>query len=204
YKDGADLFLNPAIESALLPAFGKAYGAELLVRKNAGKLTGWVGYTYSRTLRQVQKNTGAETINKGKFYPSNVDKPHDLAVVANYKFTRRISMSANFTYNTGRPITYPDEVYVIDGYTFTQFSDRNQGRTPDYHRLDISFTLEGNLKQAQKYKGSWTLSIFNVYRRKNAYSIFFKPEYRGARPQAYRLSVLGSVFPSLTYNFKIN
>jgi hypothetical protein len=204
YKDGANLFFNPAIETQVLQAFGKSYGVELLVRRNSGKTTGWIGYTYSRSLRQVRMNDAGETINAGEFYPSNFDKPHDIAIVMNHKFNRRFSLSANFTYNTGRPITYPDEVYVIDGYTFVQFSERNQGRIPDYHRLDLSLTLDESLKQTKRFKGSWTFSVFNVYGRKNPYSVFFKPEFRGAQPQAYRLSVLGSIFPSLTYNFKIN
>lgn len=204
YKDGANLFLNPAIETQVLQAFGKSYGVELLIRKNAGRTTGWIGYTYSRSLRQVRMNEVGETINGGEFYPSNFDKPHDVAVVLNHKFNRRFSLSANFTYNTGRPITYPDEVYIIDGYTFVQFSERNQGRIQDYHRLDLSITLDESLKQTKRFKGSWTLSVFNVYGRKNPYSVFFRPEFRGAQPQAYRLSVLGTIFPSLTYNFKIN
>jgi hypothetical protein len=204
YKDGADLFLNRAIETEVVEALGRNYGVEFLIRKNVGELTGWVGYTYSRAIRRVESEHPDETINDGKWYPSNFDKPHDISIVTNYKFNRRFSVSANFAYNTGRPITYPEEVYIIDGYTFVQFSERNQARIPDYHRLDISFTLDESLKQTKKWRGSWTLSFFNVYGRKNAYSVFFRPQYRGAQPQAFRLSVLGSIFPSLTYNFKID
>jgi hypothetical protein len=204
YKDGADLFLNPAVETQVVEAEGKNYGVEFLVRKNVGELTGWVGYTYSRSIRRVRGEHPDETINDGKWYPSNFDKPHDVSIVTNYKFNRRFSVSANFAYNTGRPITYPEEVYIIDGYTFVQFSERNQARIPDYHRLDISFTLDESLKQTKKWRGSWTLSFFNVYGRKNAYSVFFRPQYKGAQPQAFRLSVLGTIFPSLTYNFKID
>jgi hypothetical protein len=202
YKDGADLFLNPFLESELLTAFGKSYGAELLVRKTYGSLTGWIGYTYSRTLRQVNGLAPSEKINGGKFFPANYDKPHDLSIVMNYKLTRRLSFSGNFTYNTGRPITYPDAVFIVDGYTVTQFSERNQDRVPDYHRLDISFILDKTLKQTQRWKGSWVLSIYNLYGRKNPYSIFFKPTNNGSLPQSYRLAVLGTVFPSIGYNFQ--
>jgi hypothetical protein len=173
-----------------------------LLRKNSGKVTGWIGYTYSRAFRKVKGETEEETINNGEYYPSNFDKPNDLSIVMNYKFTRRLSASANFTYSTGRPITYPQSIYIIDGYAVSQYSERNQGRIPDYHRLDLSFTLDESLRKTQKWKGSWTLSIFNVYGRKNPYSIFFKPEHAGTIAQAYRLSVIGTIFPSLTYNFK--
>lgn len=202
YKDGSNIFLNPFLETDLLPAQGQNYGVELLLRKNSGKVTGWIGYTYSRAFRKVKGETEVETINKGEYYPSNFDKPNDLSIVMNYKFTRRLSASANFTYSTGRPITYPQSIYSIDGYAVSQYSERNQGRIPDYHRLDLSLTLDESLRKTQKWKGSWTLSIFNVYARKNPYSIFFKPEHAGKIAQAYRLSVIGTIFPSLTYNFK--
>jgi hypothetical protein len=202
YKDGAELVFNPFLESALLPAVGKAYGIELMVKRNAGKLTGWVSYTYARSLRQVKGKSEPETINNGEYYPSNFDKPHDLTVVTNYKFTRRLSLSANFTYSTGRPITYPSDVYIVNGYTAVQFDKRNQGRIDDYHRLDLSFTIDENLNINKKWKGSWVFSIYNVYGRKNPYSVFFKPEYSGKLPQSFQLSVLGTIFPSITYNFK--
>ncbi|MBX2967633.1 MAG: TonB-dependent receptor [Cyclobacteriaceae bacterium] len=202
YKDGADLFLNPFLESELLPAFGKAYGAEVLVRKNHGKLTGWAGYTFSRSLRQVKGSSQSETINRGKFYPSNFDKPHDLTVAMNYRFTRRLSISSNFTFNSGRPITYPSAVFIVDGYSIVQFDERNQGRIPDYHRLDVSFIFDKTLKQTKRWKGSWAFSVYNLYGRKNPYSVFFSPTYKGSLPQAYRLAVLGTIFPSLSYNFK--
>jgi hypothetical protein len=202
YKDGAELFMNTAVESALLSATGLNYGAEVLVKKNSGRLTGWLSYTYSRTFRKVQGPSTTETINKGKYYPSNFDKPNDLSIVANYKFTRRISFSSNFTYSTGRAITYPESIYIVDGYAISQYSARNQGRTPDYHRLDISLTIDEALKKKQRWKGSWTFGVYNVYARKNPYSVYFKPQQAGKQVQAYRLAVLGTILPSITYNFK--
>lgn len=202
YKDGADLFLNPFLETQLLTTFGKAYGIEIFIHKNSGKLTGWFGYTYSRSLRKSKGTSQTETINGGEYFPSNYDKPNDVTTVLNYKFTRRLSLSTNFTFSTGRPITYPDAVFIIDGYSVVQFSERNSSRIPDYHRLDIAFTLDQSLKQTKKWKGSWTFSIYNLYARKNPYSVFFQPNYKGSLAQAYRLSVLGTIFPSLSYNFK--
>lgn len=202
YKNGADLFMNPLLESQLLNAKGEAYGVELLIRKKEGRLTGWLAYTYARSFRLVKGNTPEETINQGNKYPSNFDKPNDLAIVANYSLTKRMSFSANFTYSTGRPITYPRAVYSIDGYIVSQYSERNQARIPDYHRLDISFTIDESLRKAKKWKGSWTFSIYNVYGRANAYSVFFKPQYNGSQTQSYKLAVVGTMFPSITYNFK--
>jgi hypothetical protein len=193
--------MNPYLESALLTAKGRNYGAELLIRKTTGKLTGWIGYTYARSFRQVKDNDFGETINKGSRYSSNFDKPNDVSIVANYKFTRRLSLSSNFTYSTGRPVTYPSSVYMVDGYAVSQYSERNQGRIPAYHRLDLGVTLEEGFHKHRRWKGSWTLSIVNAYGRRNPYSVFFKPDY-GKSVQSYRLSVIGTIIPSLTYNFK--
>ena len=202
YKDGANLFMNQYLESQLLNAHGVTYGLELLLKKKEGKLTGWLSYTFSRSFRQTKGNTPEETINSGNMYPSNFDKPHYFVTVANYAFTKRIGLSANFTYSTGRPTTYPQGVYLIDGYSALQFSERNQARIPDYHRLDLSFTIEQTLNRTKKWKGSWVFSVYNVYGRANAYSIFLRPQYKGFQTQSYRLAVVGTVFPSITYNFK--
>ncbi|HWA35688.1 MAG TPA: TonB-dependent receptor, partial [Cyclobacteriaceae bacterium] len=202
YKDGANLFMNRYLESQLLNAHGQMYGVEFLLKKKEGKLTGWLSYTYSRSFRVTKGNTQEETINQGDKYPSNFDKPHNFVTVANYAFTKRLSLSANFTYSTGRPTTYPESVYLIDGYAVSQFTQRNQARIPDYHRLDLSFTIEQSLIRNKKWKGSWVFSIYNVYGRANAYSVFLRPQYKGYQTQAYQLAVVGTVFPSITYNFK--
>lgn len=203
YKDGAELFMNTHLETQLLSAKGKAYGMELMIKKNNGKWTGWISYAYARSFRRVKGNSREETLNSGSYFPSNFDKPNDLTIVQSIAFTKRLSLSANFTYSTGRPITYPQSVYVIDNYSVAQFSDRNQGRIPDYHRLDLSFTINESLRATKKWKGSWTFSVYNLYGRKNPYSVFFKPQMRGSQTQAYRLAVIGTVFPSITYNFKL-
>lgn len=201
YKDGAKLFLNKTLEADLLQGEGRAYGVEVYARKNLGKLTGWISYTYARSERKIDGPSDEEKINGGNYYPSNYDKPHDLKLTTIYKFTRRWSFSANFIYSTGRPTTYPEGKYSVDGYTIADYGYRNLERIPDYHRLDISFTLLGNHKIKQRWKGSWTFSVYNVYGRQNAYSVYFK-SLKGNSPKAYQLSILGSAFPAITYNFK--
>jgi hypothetical protein len=201
YKDGARLVLNKYIEEELIHGDGRAYGIEFFVRKKLGKLTGWVAYTYSRSERKVIGMDEEETINNGNYYPTYYDRPHDLTLTGHYQITRRWSFSANYIFMSGRPATYPENKYIIDRFTVAGYGDRNQYRIPDYHRLDISFTLAGNLKKSKKWDGSWTFSVYNLFARKNAYSVYFKAE-NGAVPQAYKLSVIGTAFPSITYNFK--
>lgn len=200
YQDGAQLLLNPILEADLLTARGRAYGGEFMVKKKEGKLSGWASYTYSRSLRQVVSPWESEQINKGAYYPANFDKPHDLTIVGNYQASRRWRFSANFTYNTGRPTTYAEGRYRYDGVIIPDYSERNNYRIPDYHRLDLSVTLGESLKKNKRWTGSWTLSVYNVYGRKNAYSVYFKSVNYGP-PSAYSLSILGVPFPSLTYNF---
>lgn len=205
YKDGASLLLNETLEADLLEGKGRAYGVELMGKKKTGRLTGWASYAYSRSERLVQGEFPEETINLGKYYPSNYDKPHNIKFVGNFRITQRWSFSANFIYGTGRPFTAPYSKYRIqnaflENITVGNFSQRNQFRIQDYHRLDISITLGQGHKKYRNWKGSWTFSIYNVYGRKNAYSVFFRDVY-GVPPMPYRLSVLGVPFPSLTYNF---
>ena len=202
YKNGAVLLLNPSIEQVLLSGKGRAYGVELYIKKKTGRLTGWASYTYSRTERQIKGISPEETINNGEFYPSDYDKPHNLSVVGNYQITRRWRLGANFAFSTGRPVTVPQQKFTIDGTQLAYYSERNADRIPNYHRLDFSVTLDGNHKKKKILDGSWTFSLYNVYARKNAFSVFFKDE-EGRPPQAYRLSILGTIFPSVSYNFDL-
>ncbi len=200
YKEGADLVLKPNLETELVQGEGMAYGAELLVRKNFGKLTGWFGYTYSRSLRKFDSDNTEEIINSGEFFPSNFDKPHDLSIASSYQFSQRISFSFNFTYSTGRPVSLPTAKYFQDGLLVVKYSERNQFRIPDYHRLDVSLTIEGNHRKKTKWHGSYNFSVYNLYGRDNPYSIFVKPN--GFNPQAYQLSVIAVPIPTFTYNFR--
>ena len=196
FKDGAELLLNETLETELLRGDGRAYGLELSVQKNEGILTGWVSYTLSRSERKV------EDINNGEYYPSNYDKTHNLSITGNWKINNKWSMSANFAYATGRPITYPESRYVYDGITVPHFGNRNGARTPDYHRLDVGFQYLPNPDSQKKWKSSWDFGLYNLYARKNAYSIFFRQnEDNPLQTEAVQLSIFGSILPYITYNF---
>ena len=201
YKDGAALFLNPTIETQLLSGIGEAYGVELYVRKNSGKLTGWLSYTYSRSLNRVIGSYPEESINGGNWYPSNFDKPHDLTTVLEYPLHRNWKFSAIFTYSVGRPVSYPVAKFDYLGQTLAYYEARNDQRVPDYHRLDLSLTFNFD-SSIKVLGGDWILSIYNAYGRKNAFSVFFD-DIPGSPPQAFRLSTLGVPFPSLSYKVKL-
>jgi outer membrane receptor protein involved in Fe transport len=198
YIEGADITLNPALEAGLSQGKGVAYGVELFAKKNTGRFNGWLSYTYSRSLRKFdEQTTGNITINEGKYYPSAFDQPHIFNVVLNYKVGQRSFLSANFNYSTGRPITIPISKFSYDVYlSVLNYSQRNEYRIPDYHRLDVSFTVKQKPGKNRRFKDEWVFSVFNVYGRKNTYSITFN-RYGTAN----KLSVLGSIFPSVTYNF---
>lgn len=207
YKNGAVLVMNHHIETDAINANGFAYGLELYAKKNMGRLNGWISYTYSRTMRKADGRFNDEIINGGKYYPSVYDKPHDLAAVMNYKISRRWRFSSNFVLSSGRPITLPEQKYLYDGRQVVYYSDRNKYRMPPYHRLDVSITLDENLRKKRMWKGSWTLSVYNVYGRKNPYSVFYRMDpsiqSNDRRPYSiYKLSVIGVPVPSITYNFK--
>ncbi|MCE7862023.1 MAG: TonB-dependent receptor [Bacteroidetes bacterium CHB5] len=200
YKDGAVLLLNNHIETDVIHAKGHAYGVEFLVKKPAGKLNGWVSYAYSRSLLQTKGNHKSETINNGEYYPSNYDKPHAVNFIGNFKFSRRINFSLNLVYSTGRPITLPIAQYYLEGSNRIYYSDRNAYRIPDYFRSDISVNIEGNHKIKKLAHSSWTVALYNLTGRRNAYSVFFVSQ--NGKINGYKLSVFGQPIPTITYNFK--
>lgn len=202
YLDGAQLFLNPALETDLVMGSGYAYGSELLIRKNSGKLNGWISYTFSRTLRKVESEFG-DAVNQGEYFPANWDQPHDLTIVSSWQPVRRISFNATFNYRTGRPITLPSGIYDVGGNIVIDYQERNQARIPDYHRLDLGMTYYFYQKKNSDYKSSLSISFYNVYARRNAFSWFFQPTPELGIPKSYRLAVIGTVLPSVTYNFSI-
>ncbi|HEU5290231.1 MAG TPA: carboxypeptidase-like regulatory domain-containing protein [Cyclobacteriaceae bacterium] len=201
FKDGAPLVMNPQLETALLPGKGKAYGVELSVNKLKGRLVGGVNYTYSRSLRKTDGKFDSEKVNLGETYPSNFDQPHIVNVNWKWSFNRRLFFTGMFTYHTGRPVSLPISGYILDGVSVSDFSDRNNYRVPDYHRLDFALVLEGSNRRNRKFEGNWSLSIYNVYGRKNPYSVFLVPKGSGIL-QPYQLSLIGTPVPSLTYSFK--
>ena len=200
FKNGAVLLLNPHIETDVVNAKGKAYGAEFMIKKATGKLNGWISYTYSRTFLQAKSNNPTETVNSGKWYPSSYDKPHAVNFIGNYKFSRRFNFSFNMTYSTGRPITLPLAKYELGGSARLYYSERNQYRIPDYFRIDVSINVEGNHKIKKLAHSSWTFAIYNLTGRENAYSVFFKSE--NGQINGYKLSIFAQPIPTVTYNFK--
>ncbi len=201
YKDGANLVVTQAVETEVLQGDLDAYGLELMIKKPYGRLNGWINYTYSSSSVLVKGDDEFTSINFGKSYPANYDKPHALNLVLNYKLSRRLSFSSNVVYSTGRPITYPTSIFYQDGVPNTYYSSRNEYRLPDYFRLDLSVNLEGNLKKNKIIHGSWSFSVYNVTGRNNAYSVYFKSE--NGVINGYKLSIFGSPILSLSYNFKL-
>lgn len=207
YKNGAVLVMNHHIEADIISADGYAYGLELFLKKNLGRLNGWISYTYSRTMRQTNNLFRDEIINNKKFFPSVYDKPHDLSTVLNYQISRRWRFSGNFVISSGRPITLPEQKYTFSDRQIVYFSDRNKYRMPTYHRMDVGITLDENLRKKRMWKGSWTFSVYNLYGRKNPYSVFYRQspsiqQVQKSQYAIYKLSIIGIAVPSITYNFK--
>lgn len=208
YKNGAKLVMNHHIETEVMTSKGFSYGFEFFARKSSGRLNGWISYTYSRTFRKGESEFPEENINSGLYYPSVYDKPHDLSAVMNYKISRRWRFSGNFVLSSGRPITLPEQKYMFANNQVVIFSDRNKYRMPPYHRMDISLTLDENLRKKHMWKGSWTFSIYNVYSRDNTYSVFYRKSPQSpygtleSRYDIFRMSIIGVPIPSVTYNFK--
>ncbi|KAF2079530.1 TonB-dependent receptor [Flavobacterium sharifuzzamanii] len=200
YKVGAELFLNENIETELLQGEGKAYGVEFLIKKEKGNFNGWLSYTYSRALIKLDSRFDSEKINNGQYFPTNYDKPHDFSAILNYKFTKRYSLSTNFVYQTGRPVTFPIGSYDLTGEQFTLYSNRNQYRIPDYYRLDIGLNFEGNHKIKKLAHSFWNLSVYNVLGRNNPYNVYFVTEDK--KIKAYKTSIFSVPIPTITYNIK--
>ena len=201
YKGGAELLMNDHLETDIINGNGKAYGLEFMIKKQLGMLTGWISYTYSRVLVKVDGRFDEEKINGGEYFPANYDKPHDLKIVTNMKFFRRFNFTTNFIYNTGRPITYPVAYYNFLNVNRVFYSYRNEFRIPDYLRLDLAATINGNLKAKKINHSSLTFSVYNVLGRKNPYSIYFKAEEGVIN--GYQMSIFGQPIFMVTYNFRI-
>jgi hypothetical protein len=194
YKDGAEINTVSDVESVLLYGIGRAYGLELLLKKKEGRLTGWIGYTLSKTERKI------EGINGNNWYNARQDRTHDISVVGIYDLNDRWSISGVFVYNTGDAVTYPTGKYNLQGQTLYQYAARNANRMPAYHRLDFSATYEKN--KTKRMHGSWNFSLYNVYGRENAYRISFKDDPNDpTRTQIIRTALFKWV-PSVTYQFK--
>ena len=201
FTDGADFLNNPLVETTVLPGNQKAYGIEFLLRRSGRQLEGWVAYTYSRSIVQVDGDMPWDRINSGLAYPANYDIPHVVNTVINYHFNRRVTASGVMTYQTGRPVTYPVSVYYINGIPFLDYSKRNEYRIPDYFRVDLSLTIEGNLRRNKLLHNSVILSLYNVTGRDNPYSVYFKVE--NGKIKSYQYSVIGVPVFTVTWLFKL-
>lgn len=206
YIDGAEILINRFLEGDLLSGDGRAYGTEFYLKKKSGRFTGWVAYTLARTELKVPG------INDGDWYPTRFDQTHNMNVTASYELGQRWNLSSNFTYITGTPYTLPSFRYDVQGYTIPGVEGRNNGRIPDYHRLDLAATLymkkikrDGSPKRLQDY---WVFTLYNVYGRENPFSIYFSQGdsrlTSGEVPttSATQVSILGTVVPAVSYNFK--
>jgi len=202
YIDGADLIANNAIEQVVLNGRARAYGLEMLLRKNEGKLNGWIAYTLSRSEQQTPGRNNIETgINNGEWYKTGWDKLHNLSVTGMYKLNDKWSFSSIFTLQSGQPVTFPNGQYQFQGITVPSYGLRNENRLPTYHRLDISATLVPNSNKNRKWQAEWVFGIYNLYSRQNAASFSFRQNQDSGNNEAVRLSIFGIV-PSVTYNFK--
>ncbi|WP_423738440.1 TonB-dependent receptor [Christiangramia sediminis] len=202
YIDGANLIANNAIERIVLSGESRAYGLEVLLRKNKGKLTGWLAYTLSRAEQRTPGRTLLEPgINNGEWYHSNYDKTHDLSITGSYKLNEKWQFNANFIFQTGLATTFPNAHYEYQGITVPVYGERNADRLPEYHRLDISATLKPKSSKDRGFESSWNFGIYNIYNRQNAYSISFRENSDTNQNEAVRLSLFG-IIPSVTYNFK--
>jgi hypothetical protein len=205
YKNDADIFLNNHLETDLVNAKGKSYGIEFYIRKNSGRLNGWLSYTFSRSIRKTISNDPTEQVNNNLWYSDNLDRPHNLTVNGGYNINRRWKFGFIFSFTSGRPVSLPEVKYNLQGYQVVKYSNRNEYKMPDYHRLDISISRFESLRLQKKWRGYWTISIINLYARKNAYSIFYQrdrsPENYLGRSNLYKLYIIGRPFPTFTYNF---
>ncbi|MFS4467561.1 TonB-dependent receptor [Maribacter sp. 2210JD10-5] len=208
YIDGADLIANNNIETEILPGESRAYGLELLLKKNTGRLTGWLSYTLSKSEQRVRGRTDEEIgINNGDWYNTAYDRTHDISLTGNYVLNDKWSFGSNFIFQTGRPTNYASGYYDFDGYFVPVFTGRNEQRLPTYHRIDVSATLTPKSNDNRKWKGEWVFGLYNLYGRKNAASISFRnsqitldeePIYRN---EAIKTWIFG-IMPTVTYNFK--
>ncbi|MDA3942729.1 MAG: TonB-dependent receptor [Bacteroidetes bacterium] len=201
FKDGAGFLDSPQVETTVLQGEQQAAGIELFLKRSSRRLEGWLTYTYSRSLVQVNNGQQWNSINAGKTYPANFDIPHVLNMVLNYHLSRRVSVSSIITYQTGKPITYPISAYYNEGTPYFDYSDRNAYRLPNYFRIDLSLTFEGNLKKKKLIHSSLNLSLYNLTGRDNPYAAYFKVE--NGRIRSYQYAIIGVPVFTATWIFKI-
>ena len=202
YINGSDLIGNNNIETETLNGEMRSFGLEMLLRKNTGRLTGWLAYTLSKSEQKTLGGAaGGPGINNGNWYTAGHDRTHDISLTGSYKLNEKWSLSSNFTFQTGRPTTYPIGQYTYEDISVGVYTERNAERLPSYHRLDVSMTYVPNRKPNNRWKGEWVFGIYNVYNRKNAASISFSQNQNTGVNEATRTAIFG-ILPSVSYNFK--
>jgi len=202
YTDSADLIANNAIEQVILNGQARAYGLEFLLRKNKGDFQGWIAYTLSKSEQQTKGRTPSEIgINNGRWYNTPYDKTHDVSITTSYRFNEKWSFNANFLFQTGLPVTYPNGQYNYNGISIPIYEDRNSSRIPNYHRMDVSAKYIPKLNAERKWKTEWVFSIYNIYNRNNASSISFRENRTTGVNESFKQSLFG-IIPSISYNFK--
>ena len=202
YIDGAELVAQQYIETVVLAGNARAYGLELMFKKEKGKFNGWVSYTLSKSEQQTKGRTPTEIgINNGDWYATGFDKTHDISVVGNYKASRKWNLNANFSYQTGQPVTYPTGTYQFRNTSVPNYGKRNTFRLPAYHRLDVSATYKPKRFQTKKFKGEWVFSVYNIYNRQNWSSVLFGQDIETGNNRTERLTIFGAL-PSIAFNFK--
>ncbi len=195
FADHAELLLNKYLEGEIREGTSHAKGIEFLVKKTEGKLQGWLGYTLSKTTRTIPG------INEGKTYPAPYDKPHHINIVLNQEVSKRVSISANWVYATGQPVTLPVLRYEINGAIVPYYSERNGSRYNDYHRLDLSLVLRGKNADKGFWQGEWVFSVYNAYFRKNTWILNFQQDEQNPE-ETYAEKIYFPILPSITYNLK--
>jgi len=196
FRDHADLLLNKFIEGELLVGKGWSYGLEIMVKKTRGDLSGWVSYTWSRALQQING------ISNGDPYPASYDRPHDFSIVLNYNLGEQISFGLTWVYLTGQPVTFPVGRYVYGNTIVPVYSERNSYRFPEYHRLDLSFTWRDKDKPGKNWHNSINVSVYNAYNRKNPWVINFQSDPDDPDATYAEVTYLFGIIPSITYNFR--
>ena len=196
FKDNALTYGNLLIDGELRCGKGRSYGIELLLRKNTGHLTGWISYTYAKTLRTI------DGINFGKEYCSPYDRPHNFVLVVNYDINRRLSVAVNWIYNTGQPVSFPYGQYTIGGVTYAIYNgSRNESRYPAYHRMDMSLTWKLGSHEWKKWESELNVSVYNVYAHHNTWAVTFSQAEDGIGIKTEKMYLFSTV-PSISYNIK--
>ena len=202
YIDGANLIAQNTIETEILQGEARSYGLEVLLRKNKGKLTGWLAYTLSKSEQRTPGGqSGGLGLNNGNWYNTPYDRTHDISLTGNYRVSPSWSFGANFAFQTGRPVTNPNGQFEYNGFSIATYSERNADRLQAYHRLDISATYKPGKNKNRRWQGEWVFSIYNLYNRRNAASVSFAQNIDTGINEATRTAIFG-IIPSVTYNFK--